>query len=324
MKKMKMKLLCIPLMLIALSTTGTTPPADKNSAIVSAEWLENNMDNADLVILDVRDSAIYAAGHIPGSVNVPAYPNGYINAPGEKLPWMELPEKENLFATIGQAGINTNSTVVVIARTSSPPGGMQGAYGLTQASRSAITLIYAGVENVKMLNGGYDKWADEGRTVSIEPAKLPATTYNGKANETIFISKAYVEERIGKTTIIDTRSADVYFGIKPDMSSQRAGHIPTSKCLPAPWFWKTTKTKSGETTYLTWKSTDEIREIAFTVLGKDLSVEIIDYCGVGGYASPVWFVLTQVAGFTDVKFYDGSMQEWTTDPEAPTTKYQYE
>jgi thiosulfate/3-mercaptopyruvate sulfurtransferase len=52
--------------------------------------------------------------------------------------------------------------------------------------------------------------------------------------------------------------------------------------------------------------------------------EIIDYCGVGGYASPVWFLLTQVVGYTNVKFYDGSMQEWTADPEAPVTKYKYQ
>jgi 3-mercaptopyruvate sulfurtransferase SseA len=35
----------------------------------------------------------------------------------------------------------------------------------------------------------------------------------------------------------------------------------------------------------------------------------------------LWFVLREVVGYTDVKIYDGSMQEWTADPQAPLVKY---
>ena len=61
--------------------------------------------------------------------------------------------------------------------------------------------------------------------------------------------------------------------------------------------------------------------MASAVIGEDASEEIIAYCGVGGYASSLWFVLHEVLGYTDVKIYDGSMQEWTADPEAPLVKY---
>jgi len=293
-------------------------------AIVSTEWLEENMDTPNMVILDVREPESYEVGHIPGSINFPAYPNWYINNPGEQVPWMELPEEEKLYATIGKAGISTNSIVVIIARTSDSETGGLGAYGLTKASRAAITLIYAGIKKVIFLNGGYDKWDAEGKAVSTKPTIPHATTYNGKVNESIFITKAYVENKLGKSTIIDTRDSDTYFGLGTDYSSSRAGHIPTAKVLPAPWFWQSTKAENGEITYLVWKDTEEIKEIAFTVLGENMEEEIIDYCGVGGYASPVWFLLTQVVGYTNVKFYDGSMQEWTSDPEAPVTKYRYE
>lgn len=322
---MKKKLFFISLMLLlTLIMAATKLQAQKIPAIVTTEWLTDNIDTPDLVLLDVREPGDYAAGHIPGSINIPAFPNWYINSPGEKLPWMELPEKKDLFATIGNAGITINSTVVVIARTSDSPTGEPAYYNLTKASRVAITLIYAGIKPVTMLNGGYDKWSAEGRAISIEPAIMQAKTYEGHVADTMFISKNYVKNKIGKSTLIDTRSADVYFGIEKDLSSKRAGHIPTAKNLPAPWFWKTTKVENGETTYLTWKNTDEIKEIALTVLGENMEGEIIDYCGVGGYASPVWFLLTQVVGYSNVKFYDGSMQEWTSDPEAPVTKYKYE
>jgi thiosulfate/3-mercaptopyruvate sulfurtransferase len=61
--------------------------------------------------------------------------------------------------------------------------------------------------------------------------------------------------------------------------------------------------------------------MASAVLGKDASKEIIVYCGVGGYASSLWFMLHEVIGYPNVKIYEGSIQEWTADPETPLVKY---
>ncbi len=321
---MKKKLFFISLMLLlSFSSLVNRLQAQNIPAIVTTEWLEENLDTPNMVILDVREPESYEAGHIPGSINFPAFPNWYINNPGEQPPWMELPEDEKLYATISKAGITSNSIVIVIARTSDSESGELGAYGLTKASRAAITLIYAGIKKVTLLNGGYDKWFVEGKTVSTKPSTPQATTYDGKVNESIFITKEYLENNLGKSTIIDTRDSETYFGLGVDYSSKRAGHIPTAAVLPAPWFWQAINVENGELTYLEWKDTEEIKEIALTVLGKNMEEEIIDYCGVGGYASHVWFLLTQVVGYTNVKFYDGSMQEWTSDPEAPVTKYKY-
>ena len=63
----------------------------------------------------------------------------------------------------------------------------------------------------------------------------------------------------------------------------------------------------------------EIEKLSYTS-----SQEIIVYCGVGGYARAWWFVLTQILGYRDVKFYDGSAQDWTRDPEMPLKMYQWE
>lgn len=322
MKKITLMISLMPL--LVLSAVFPLLQAQEIPAIVSSGWLEDNMDDPDLIILDVRDSNSYAAGHIPGSINVPAYPNWYINNPGEQAPWMELPEDEKLYASIANAGISTNSIVLIVARTSDSGMGDQGAYGMTKACRAAITLIYAGIENVIFLNGGYDKWEAEKKAVSAEAALPQATAYIGKVNTSTFIDKAYVERKLGKSTIIDTRDCDTYFGLESDYSSSRAGHIPTAKVLPAPWFWEYVMPQEGAKGYMVWKDDDVILEIARTVLGGDLDQEIIDYCGVGGFASPVWFVLTQVAGYRNVKFYDGSMQEWTADPEAAVVKYKYQ
>jgi thiosulfate/3-mercaptopyruvate sulfurtransferase len=63
--------------------------------------------------------------------------------------------------------------------------------------------------------------------------------------------------------------------------------------------------------------------MASGVIGQPKANEIIVYCGVGGYASSWWFVLTQVLEYDKVRIFDGSIQEWSKDPKAPMTKYSW-
>jgi len=314
-------LLALPLCVAYALTTQPTPPTRGIDPIVSTQWLKDNINTPNLVVLDSRDPDNYAKGHIPGSINVPGLGNFYLClfAPDCGL-WMELPEKEALFTTIGKAGITGDSRVVVVGRTVDP----YAPYAVADAARVAITLLYAGVKNVALLNGGYDKWAAEGRTTSTEPVTPTAVAYTGVVNKAMFVTKGYVEKKIGKSVIVEAREADIYFGVIQEPWTKRAGHIPSAKDLPAPWFWTFEKDKTGAITYGTWKDANVIREMALAVLGKDASKEIIVYCGVGGYASADWFALTQMIGYTNVKFYDGSMQEWSADPKALVIKYRYQ
>jgi thiosulfate/3-mercaptopyruvate sulfurtransferase len=309
---------CIACTLVT-STTQPAPPTQGIAPLVSTEWLAMNMNAVpNLVILDVRAPEDYAKGHISGSVNFPGLGNFYVClfAPDCGL-WMELPKEDALLTTVGNAGITRHSRVVVVGRTIDPFA----PYAVADAARVAITLLYAGVENVALLNGGYDKWAAEGRTTSTAPVKPTAVTYTGAVNKAMFVTKGYVEKKIGKSTLVDARDNDAYFGLVQEPWAQRAGHIPTAKNLPAPWCWTFEKDKKGAITYGTWKDAKVTREIVLAVLGENASKEIIVYCGVGGYASADWFALTQMVGYTNVKLYDGSMQEWTADPKAPVVKY---
>src|SRR5512147_2215070 len=72
------------------------------NAIVTSAWLNANANRPNLVILDVRPAADYAAGHIPKALSAP-FPGGWANMGGELT--MELPTVESLFATIGSFGI---------------------------------------------------------------------------------------------------------------------------------------------------------------------------------------------------------------------------
>jgi thiosulfate/3-mercaptopyruvate sulfurtransferase len=277
--------------------------------IVSTDWLANH--SAEVVILDIRSPADYGAGHIPGSINEPFVTgfdpictgpsSNWIIGTDDCL-WLQVPDVNDLFITIGNLGISRDSRVVVVTAPNpdEPPF-----YGFANATRVALTLIYAGVKNVAILDGGYPKWAVELRTISTVPTNATPVTYQAKVNQGMFVSVEYVRRRIGRAVIIDARDAEVYFGAAIEPYAPKEGHIPSARSLPTPWMWKL----NADGTY-TYKDTETLGAMASGVIGRHKANEMIVYCGVGGYASSWWFVLTQVVGYENVKIYDGSAQEW--------------
>ncbi len=304
---------------------STNQSSRRIDAIVSTQWLDDHFKDSNLLILDLRDPKIYATGHIMGSVNITA-PGNFFECfmdPDCGL-WMELPSNDALFKTIGKAGINAESTVVLFGETENTHSLESAQYGLTLSARVAITLLYAGIENVAILEGGYTKWVAEGRSISTENVVPNSLLYNGETNKTMFVRKDYIEAKLGKSILVDTREANSYFGIEKDFLSAGEGHIPTSKLLSATWIWTHTEPQSEVATWLSWRDALEVGEMATAILGGNKEKEIIVYCGAGGYASPVYYILSEQLGYMNVKFYDGSMQEWTADPNAPVVKYKYE
>ncbi|NLL05556.1 MAG: sulfurtransferase [Clostridiaceae bacterium] len=293
-KKIVVLLTAVMMFSTVLSGTfvyGGTPEIDP---IVSTGWLQNNMNLQNLVIIDIRTADQYEAGHIANSVSIPfVVPfSAWITMEDELL--LELPENNELFSMLGSFGINENSNVVVVGGTADP-------YDICAAPRVADTLIYAGVENVAILDGGYAKWASEGRPVTTEVPTVTAKYFKGnKIDKNMFVSMDYVEKKIGKSIIIDARDAEVYNGEIIEPYAQKPGHIPTAKSLPAPLMWN----EDG-----TYKSASELKQLAESI--GNTNDHIIVYCGVGGYASAWWFVLTEVLEYKHVKFYDGSAQEWS-------------
>jgi thiosulfate/3-mercaptopyruvate sulfurtransferase len=303
-----MKMKAIPFLMVLLAGSllfgsaafagNASPPARAIDPIVSTEWLQANSGLKNLVILDIRSAADYEAGHIPNAVNVPFVvpESAWITVRDGLL--LELPDEAALFETIGSCGITADSLVVIVTTKATPPNPP---YPLANATRVADTLIYAGVKNVAILDGGYPKWAAEGRPVTKEVPKVKKVKYTGKVNPEMFVSAEYVLKHIGRSVIIDARDADVYFGVKIEPFANQPGHIPTARCLPTPWMWN----EDG-----TYKQKEVLAEMASSLIGDNKSKEVIVYCGVGGYASSWWYVLTQVLGYENVKIYDGAAQDW--------------
>jgi thiosulfate/3-mercaptopyruvate sulfurtransferase len=299
------------------------PPSSRMiDPIVSTDWLLQNIDNENLVIIDIRDPASYAEGHIPGAINEP-FVTGFDPCLGpisnwiigsDDCLWLELPNEADLFNTIGNLGITHDSRVVIVtAPSDADPAPF---YGLANATRVALTLIYAGVVNVAILDGGYPKWlAEPEKLITTDvPEVTPVLPYEGHINEGIFVSLNYVRWQLYKADLIDARDAIVYYGAATEPFAPEAGHIPGAASLPAPWIWNL----NTDGTY-TFKDIETLGDMASGVIWEPRRYrdrwrpQIIVYCGVGGYASSWWFVLTQVLGYQNVKFYDGSAQEWVME-----------
>jgi thiosulfate/3-mercaptopyruvate sulfurtransferase len=255
------------------------------------------------VTVDTRKVEEYKEGHIPGAVS--SFFGSWIIEKDKLI--LELPPDDDLLDLIGSLGIKPDSIVVVVSSADND-------FSRADAARVAFTMITAGLKHVAILDGGYAKWLKEKRPVSSEAMVPKAVKYKAKVNREVVASKAYVMGKIGKSTILDNRDANVYFGAATDRFSPRPGHIKSAVNLPTPWVY----TKEG-----TLLSGDDVKAMAANVVGEKKAKEVIVYCGVGGYASTWWFLLTQMLGYTNVKFYDGSAQEWTADPKAPMTVYSW-
>jgi thiosulfate/3-mercaptopyruvate sulfurtransferase len=281
--------------------------------IVSTAWLQARLSGAashagpapgaegpsagGLLVVDIREPRLYEAGHIPGSISIPFSPMSDWAVSDDEL-LMELPPDEDLFRLLGDWGIGPDSAVVLVGTVeprSAPP------YALSDPCRVAATLFYADVENVGVLDGGYPRWAAEGRPATTEVPAVVARPYRGSARKEMFVSTEYVKAHLGEAVLLDGRDADQYFGVTSCPFAGVGGHIPTARSLPAPWMWE----EDG-----TYKPIEMLQAMAEGVLARDRDQQIIAYCGVGGYASAWWFVLTQVLGYTNVKIYDGAAEAW--------------
>ncbi len=265
--------------------------------VVSADWLEKNLTNPELVIVDVRKVEDYKAGHIPGAVSV--FYGSWAIKKGELL--NELPSMEDLADVIGGAGIGKQSLVVLVGKTEKTPDQFD-------MTRVAWTLKYAGVTNTAILSGGQDQWVREKRPLSQEMVKAKAKPFKATWNKNLFVDKSTVMAKLGKAVIVDTRAPNFYEGKEKLPFVPKLGRIKGAVNLPVGALF----TKEG-----LYKEKTELAALAAKAVGGDTGKEIITYCDTGKTCTAWAFILTEMLGYTDVKVYDGSSMEWLADPNAP-------
>lgn len=263
--------------------------------LVSTDWLESNLDNEKLVILDLDSKEEYVSSHIQGSFNV--VDNYYKTSLDDRT---YVQNSEQISKTFSDLGISAESIVVGYDRSA-----------CLYSFRLAWVLNYYGHTNVKVLDGGFPKWNFEGKTIQSGENKPRSGKFIPKdPNDEIFSNKNELIKILNNNTdvqIFDVRSEDERNGINL-RGGKRGGYIPTS--LHKEWVDFNT---SGEVPIL--KSSKDILEMTQS-LGLDPQKPTITYCQGGIRAAHVFWTL-KLAGFKNVKNYDASWREWGQDESCP-------
>jgi len=268
-------------------------------AVVDVAWLEANLNNPKLIVLDVRKAEDYKAGHIPGSVN--SFYGTW--APNKGALSAELPDVDDLQDLINSSGISNDSWVVVVESS-----------GLSRfhfATRVAWTLAYAGLDNVAVLAEGYEGWTKAGKAISTDAVKKPAGKYAVKARKQYVVSMNEVLKAMSGGVIVDARPYSDYFGLSKPAFVAQFGHLPSALSFPTNWFF------TGEDKFVSKSAIEE----AVMELGLNANQEIIVYCNSGVFATGVWWVLHEYLGWQKVSNYDGSAQEISKNPSVKFKKY---
>jgi thiosulfate/3-mercaptopyruvate sulfurtransferase len=278
--------------LILIWTFLLTTAAHSSEFLVSTDWLEKNLNNNKLHIIEVStDTGVYERGHIQGAVNIKWHTD--LVDPIKR----DIASKENLQKTLQSLGINNDSTIVI--------------YGDNNnwfAAWGAWVFDVYGIKNVKLLDGGRKKWETEKRPLT--PVATSVKTGNillSNANNTLRAKLPDVVEVANKksnTILVDIRSPDEFSGkifAPPGFAETaiRAGHIPGAVNVP----WASAVAPDG-----TFKSKEELKKI-YGAVGVDEKKPIITYCRIGERSSHTWFALKKILGY-EVRNYDGSWTEY--------------
>jgi thiosulfate/3-mercaptopyruvate sulfurtransferase len=291
-----------PVLVLALALPAVTSALDLPK-IVSADWLEKNGSDPAVRIVDIRKPEEFKVGHVPNAINL-FYGSWAVKRNNLDN---QLPEDEDLADLVQSAGIEKATPVVIVGKADTTTDQVN-------ATRVAWTLRYAGVAQVGVLDGGINKWSADKKPVSTDAGKVEAAKGKMSANRQFLASKADVTAKLGKAILVDTRLPEFFFGTAKLPIVAREGRIPQSVNLPSAWIF----TKEGS-----FKTREDLEAMFAGVVGKDKSAEIITFCDTGRLCSGGWYVLSEVLGYQNVKVYDGSMQEWAADANAPMVKYSW-
>lgn len=274
------------MVLMAVLTAGVIVGLDHN--IVTPAWLEENLDNPYVVVVEIGSTA--ARPHIPGARFVP------IDSIVKRTGWPpdELPPIDDLRRAFENVGVDNQSRIILY--------GDSPAY----ATRAWFTLESLGLgDRVAILDGGFKRWSDEKRPIATKRIPRLPKTLTVYPDPNRIASLAEVRDPGANTVLIDARSGYEFHGFRRGSNVTRRGHIPGAECSP----WSMNYTPTGS--FLP----EAALRAKYERLVTDRNARVIVYCRTGMDASVPYFILRSL-GY-DVALYDGSYAEWSRDRSLP-------
>ena len=274
------------------------------NTIISAQDLNSIISDDNVRVFDCRFSLkdpqgglkCYQAGHLPNTqfADMDTQLSSAMTDTSGRHP---LPDPEVFVEQLRAWGINNDTQVIAY-------DDMKGAF----AARLWWMMRWVGHNNVAVLNGGMEKWTEQGYALNQDNVEVPRGNFTGQANMEwlVDIDTVSSELEAGNITLIDARAAD-RFTAKDDKTDPVPGHIPGSTNLP----FGGNLTSDG-----LMQAPDAIKQ-RFEKVIKDRPVDdVINMCGSG--VTACHNLLAQaIAGMPPMKIFIGSWSQWIRDPSRP-------
>jgi len=278
-------------------------PTDR---LVSPDWLQQRLGDPKIRIVEVdyHGTSAWDEGHIPGALGW--FWKDWLWDPAMR----DFPTPEEFARRCVAAGIADDTTVVFYG---DPV--QFGTYGWW-------VFTYMGHRDARVLDGGRVRWMKEKRPWTTAKTVVPSATYTPPAGRNDAMRKRLADlltdlPRVGKDlALIDHRSPEEYRGERvnmpgnPDVGAERAGHIPGARHL---YFGDLIV----EDTSFRDAATLE-RLLRATGAGPDK--DVVSYCRLSHRATLVYFAMTQLLGWKNVRSYDGSWTEYGSVVGVPIEK----
>lgn len=273
--------------------------------IVTTSWLQDNLQNQNLVLLDASMSKVIGKEPIIYDQPVHIPESRLIDLEDE---FCDLDSSQiHAFPTVDQftqaarkLGISAASLVVIYDN--------QGVYSSPRAWWICRTM---GLKNVYVLDGGLPQWLAEGRAVVSEPVSISAhvSILEGAYQPAQVCNAEYLAARLesDSLTILDARSKERFMGLAPEpRPGVRSGHIPHSLNLPLAEVLDTH----------CYKSKEALKTLFSGLIGDASEQRLVFSCG-SGITACIILLAAEIAGYGELTLYDGSWADWGSDTRLP-------
>jgi thiosulfate/3-mercaptopyruvate sulfurtransferase len=272
--------------------------AATRGALISTDQLAARLATDSVTVVDLRsDLNAYLADHLPGAVYL-HYENLRVSADG--VPAGVLPQ--SAYAEIwSRIGVRRDRPVVIYAS-----GDAQ------NFNATFLAWLLAGFRQseVYVLDGGYAKWAAEGKTLTRLYPEIATVKYSSDPYLLDLIEGEHVQHMLGQqgVALLDVRPADQYAGTAG--AQVRRGHIPGA----INHFWHDDLVTTGSTTV--WKPVQTLRA-NYLAQGITPDKYVVIYCNTGTEASHAYFALKFLLGYPNVQVYVPSFTQWSEKTDWP-------
>ena len=268
-------------------------PKDRARVLVDVDWLAAHLDDPSLVLLEVDDQpALYHRGHPPGAHTV-----SWQQELQDTIR-RDIPTSQAMAELWRRVGIRQESTVVFYGDLNN----WLAAYGYW------LFTLY-GLPNVRLLDGGRQRWVTRHLPMTLQAPPPPAHTGQTPPPTLQAQSRAgrpAVAHAARHGCLLDVRTPEEYTGqwlTEPEFpgeAAHRPGHIPGAVSVP----WDLAIDTNG-----CIKPTKELRHL-YTTAGAHPHVPVVTYCRIGERSAHTWIILHDLLAYPDVSNYDGSWTEW--------------